>query len=81
VTRSILTLCSRSESLISYVTDRPGHDRRYAINCAKAESELDWHPTVAFETGLATTVAWYRDHAAWIERVRSGAYRRRENGL
>jgi dTDP-glucose 4,6-dehydratase len=79
VTRAILKLCGKSDGLIQYVTDRPGHDRRYAINCAKAESELHWHPTVAFESGLATTVAWYRDHPAWIERVRSGAYRRRDN--
>lgn len=79
VTRAILKLCGQSESLIQYVTDRPGHDRRYAINCAKAESELQWQPTIAFEDGLAATVAWYRDHADWIERVRSGAYRHREN--
>jgi dTDP-glucose 4,6-dehydratase len=81
VTRTILEFCGKSESLIQYVTDRPGHDRRYAINCAKAELELDWHPTVAFENGLAATVAWYKDHAGWIERVRSGAYRTRENRL
>ncbi len=81
VTRTILELCGKSESLIRYVTDRPGHDRRYAINCAKAESELGWHPTVAFEDGLAATVAWYKDHAGWIERVRSGAYRSGQNRL
>ncbi len=79
VTRTILGFCGKSESLIQYVTDRPGHDRRYAINCAKAESELGWYPTVAFEDGLAATVAWYKDHAGWIERVRSGAYRSRES--
>ncbi|MGO9464166.1 MAG: dTDP-glucose 4,6-dehydratase [Isosphaeraceae bacterium] len=81
VTRTILELCGKSESLIRYVTDRPGHDRRYAINCAKAESELGWYPTVAFEDGLAATVAWYKDHAGWIERVRSGAYRSRQGRL
>ncbi len=81
VTRTILELCGKSESLIRYVTDRPGHDRRYAINCAKAESELGWYPTVAFEDGLAATVAWYKDHAGWIERVRSGAYRSGQNRL
>ncbi len=81
VTRTILELCGKSESLIRYVTDRPGHDRRYAINCAKAESELGWHPTVAFEDGLAATVAWYKEHAGWIERVRSGAYRSGQNRL
>jgi dTDP-glucose 4,6-dehydratase len=75
VTCAILALCGKAESLIQYVTDRPGHDRRYAINCTKAESELGWFPTVAFDQGLADTVTWYQTHATWIERVRSGAYR------
>ncbi len=75
VTRTILRLCGKTESLIRYVTDRPGHDRRYAINCDKAESELGWRPTVPFEQGLADTVGWYQTHTTWIERVRSGAYR------
>ncbi len=75
VTRSILLLCGKPESLIRYVTDRPGHDRRYAINCSKAEAELNWRPTVAFEEGLAATVKWYKGHGGWVERVRSGAYR------
>ena len=75
VTRAILGLCGKTESLIQYVTDRLGHDRRYAINCSKAEAELGWRPTVPFEQGLADTVAWYKAHADWIERVRSGAYR------
>jgi dTDP-glucose 4,6-dehydratase len=74
VTRAILLLCSKPESLIQYVTDRPGHDRRYAINSTKAETELGWRPTVAFEEGLAATVRWYQTHTSWIERVRSGAY-------
>jgi dTDP-glucose 4,6-dehydratase len=77
VTRAILEMCGKSERLIQYVTDRPGHDRRYAINCEKAERDLGWRPTVAFEEGLAATVRWYKDHAAWAERVRSGAYRSR----
>ena len=75
VTRVILKLCDKPESLIRYVTDRPGHDRRYAIDCAKAESELGWHPTVTFEKGLAATVKWYQTHTTWIEHIRSGAYR------
>jgi dTDP-glucose 4,6-dehydratase len=75
VTRAILRLCGKPESLIEYVTDRLGHDRRYAINCAKAEVELDWRPIVPFEKGLADTVEWYKTHTTWIERVRSGAYR------
>jgi dTDP-glucose 4,6-dehydratase len=79
VTHAILKLCGKSENLIQYVTDRLGHDRRYAINCAKAESELNWHPTVDFEGGLAATVAWYQEHSTWVDRIRTGAYRCREN--
>jgi dTDP-glucose 4,6-dehydratase len=75
VTRAVLRLCGKPESLIRHVTDRPGHDRRYAVDCAKAEAELGWRPTVAFEDGLAATVDWYRTHADWVARVRSGAYR------
>jgi dTDP-glucose 4,6-dehydratase len=75
VTRAILNGCGKPESLIHYVTDRLGHDRRYAINCNKAESELDWHPTIAFEEGLANTITWYQTHTEWVSRVRSGAYR------
>jgi dTDP-glucose 4,6-dehydratase len=75
VTRTLLGLCGKPDTLIRHVTDRPGHDRRYAIDCTKAEAELNWHPTVTFEEGLAATAAWYRDNAPWIQRVRSGAYR------
>jgi dTDP-glucose 4,6-dehydratase len=75
VTRLILSLCAKPEGLIRYVTDRPGHDRRYAIDSSKAEAQLGWYPTVTFEEGLATTVRWYQEHALWVERVRSGAYR------
>ena len=75
VTRQILALCGKTDSLIKYVTDRPGHDRRYAINCAKVEAELGWRPTVTFEEGLAATVSWYQENGVWVDRVRSGAYR------
>jgi dTDP-glucose 4,6-dehydratase len=75
VTHAILKSCGKPASLIQYVTDRLGHDRRYAINCDKAEAELGWWPTVAFEEGLATTVSWYQTHTEWVNRVRSGAYR------
>lgn len=64
------------EQLITYVADRPGHDRRYAINCAKLQGELGWAPAESFETGLRKTVEWYFDHAAWVEHVTSGEYRR-----
>ena len=63
-------------SLIQFVKDRPGHDRRYAIDCSKIERELGWRPGVSFEEGLAETVAWYRANADWVARVRSGEYRR-----
>jgi dTDP-glucose 4,6-dehydratase len=61
--------------LITFVTDRPGHDLRYAIDCARIESELGWHPEETFATGIEKTVRWYLDHMGWVERVRGGAYR------
>ena len=64
-------------SLITYVTDRPGHDRRYAIDAGKIARELGWTPSETFETGLRRTVAWYLDNREWSERVSSGAYRAR----
>lgn len=62
--------------LITYVKDRPGHDRRYAINCDKAKTELAWAPSVSFEDGLRKTVQWYLDNRPWIENVRSGEYKK-----
>ena len=62
-------------SLITYVTDRPGHDRRYAINCSRIERELRWQPQVTFEAGIRNTVAWYLDHQDWVAGVTSGSYR------
>ena len=61
--------------LITHVTDRPGHDRRYAIDARKLESELGWKPAETFDTGIRKTVRWYLDHADWVSRVQSGAYR------
>jgi dTDP-glucose 4,6-dehydratase len=75
VARAILALCGKPEGLIRHVDDRPGHDRRYAVDCTKAEGELGWRPSVAFDEGLAATVAWYRANTGWVDRVRSGAYR------
>jgi dTDP-glucose 4,6-dehydratase len=60
---------------ITYVKDRPGHDRRYAIDARKLEKELGWKPAETFETGIRKTVAWYLDHAEWVAHVQSGAYR------
>ena len=60
---------------ITYVTDRPGHDRRYAIDAGKIERELGWKPAETFETGIRKTVQWYLDHQDWVANVQSGAYR------
>ncbi len=66
---------SARESLITFVKDRPGHDRRYAIDASKIQRELGWRPSESFESGLARTVDWYLDHQAWVGRVLDGSYR------
>ncbi|MEX8519811.1 MAG: dTDP-glucose 4,6-dehydratase [Leptothrix sp. (in: b-proteobacteria)] len=66
---------SKYESQITYVTDRPGHDRRYAIDPTKIEREIGWQPAETFESGIDQTVRWYLDNTAWIDAVRTGAYR------
>lgn len=63
------------ESLITYVKDRPGHDRRYAIDASKLKDELGWSPTLTFEEGIARTVDWYLEHQGWVQRVLDGSYR------
>jgi len=75
VVKRVLALTGRDESLIEYVTDRPGHDRRYSLSSEKLRSELGWEPEVRFEDGLERTVAWYRENAWWWEPIRSGEYR------
>jgi dTDP-glucose 4,6-dehydratase len=65
-----------SRQLIHYVTDRPGHDRRYAIDAAKIQNELGWRPGHQFEEALEATVDWYMNHMKWVDSVRSGEYRR-----
>lgn len=62
-------------SLINYVKDRPGHDKRYAIDCSKIKNELNWSQSVTFEEGLEKTVDWYLKNSDWAENVRSGDYR------
>ncbi len=60
--------------LVTYVTDRPGHDRRYAVDISKIKRELGWTPAESFETGIEKTVRWYLDHQTWIEHIKSGEY-------
>ncbi len=76
VVKTILQTLGKPESLISFVTDRPGHDRRYAIDPTKISTELGWLPTVSFEDGIRDTIAWYVSHPDWWERVLSGEYSR-----
>ena len=76
VVRRILAATGQTESLIEYVADRPGHDRRYALTSAKLERETGWRPEMEFAEGLPRTVAWYREHQDWMFRVKSGEYRR-----
>ena len=61
--------------LITYVKDRPGHDRRYAIDCAKLQNELGWSPKESFASGIRKTVQWYLDNAQWVAKIVSGEYR------
>jgi dTDP-glucose 4,6-dehydratase len=75
VVESILDALGKPRSLIRFVKDRPGHDRRYALDPTHAETELEWRPRETWETGLEKTIRWYADNPQWIERARSGAYR------
>ena len=74
VTDLILHLLERPATLVRYVADRPGHDRRYALDAARLR-QSGWQPRRGFEEGLAATVAWYREHRSWWEAIKSGAYR------
>jgi dTDP-glucose 4,6-dehydratase len=74
VVRRIIELCDADESLLEYVSDRPGHDRRYSLGSEKVRA-LGWQAQARFADGLAETVRWYRDNAAWWEPIRSGDYR------
>lgn len=75
VVRSILDAVGKPHTLIKYVEDRLGHDRRYAIDATRVETELGWKPQLTWEEGLAKTIKWYQDNPAWIENIRSGDYR------
>lgn len=74
VTKSILKLLGKPDSLINWVKDRPAHDRRYAIDYSKINSELSWQPRTSFEQGLNQTVNWYKENQNWWQRVKSGDY-------
>ncbi|HWG44321.1 MAG TPA: dTDP-glucose 4,6-dehydratase [Gemmataceae bacterium] len=74
LTHTLLDLLGKPRTLIRHVQDRLGHDRRYAIDCAKIERELGWRPRVTFAEGLRDTIEWYRANPEWVAQVRSGAY-------
>lgn len=76
VAKTILHALGKSEELIAFVKDRPGHDRRYAIDPSKIHRELGWLPQTSFEDGIQTTVEWYLQNRSWWEHIRSGDYRR-----
>jgi dTDP-glucose 4,6-dehydratase len=65
-----------SDGLITYVKDRPGHDRRYAIDATKINKQLGWEPSVTFEQGLSETIDWYLNNKEWLEHVTSGNYQK-----
>ncbi len=74
VVKTILNILGKSESLIQFVKDRPGHDRRYAMDISLAKRELNWSPKVSFEKGLEDTIDWYIKNKKWWQRIRSGQY-------
>jgi dTDP-glucose 4,6-dehydratase len=75
VLRTLLKILGKPESLLTTVTDRPGHDRRYAVDFSKTTRELGWKPEISFADGLAQTIRWYQDNGEWVRRCRSGEYR------
>ena len=70
----VLKILNKPRSLIHHVKDRPGHDRRYALDSAKIRSELEWQPSMPLDQGLRSTVVWYQDHRGWWERIKAGEY-------
>ncbi|KXG76282.1 dTDP-glucose 4,6-dehydratase [Thermotalea metallivorans] len=75
IVKTILEKLGKPETLIKYVKDRPGHDRRYAIDSSKIQKELGWKPQYTFEAGIEKTIGWYLDHKVWWEKIRSGEYK------
>ena len=80
VVRTILQVLGKPESLIKFVEDRPGHDRRYAIDAEKIRRELGWRPKHDYESGIRATIQWYLEHQDWLKRIETGAYRRHDKG-
>ncbi|EKE16345.1 MAG: hypothetical protein ACD_11C00020G0050 [uncultured bacterium] len=74
ITYKILELMNKGEEMIEFVKDRPGHDKRYAIDATKIKNELGWEPTVSFEEGIKRTVEWYKDNQDWWKKIKSGEY-------
>jgi dTDP-glucose 4,6-dehydratase len=74
VTKMVLSALQGSEDAIAYVKDRPGHDRRYALDSTKIRQELEWSPTRTFDQGLLATIRWYRENAWWWKKIKSGEY-------
>jgi dTDP-glucose 4,6-dehydratase len=74
IVRTILAHLGKPDSLIKYVQDRPGHDRRYALDCSKLRRDLGWKPEVLFEDGIRRTIDWYLENTAWLDHARSGEY-------
>jgi dTDP-glucose 4,6-dehydratase len=72
----VLRLMGKPPSLLRYVTDRPGHDRRYGIDASKLRRQLGWQPRIALNDGLRATIDWYAEHRGWWERIKSGEYRK-----
>ncbi|MBQ4527054.1 MAG: dTDP-glucose 4,6-dehydratase [Clostridia bacterium] len=76
IVKIILEALKKPESLITFVKDRPGHDRRYAINSGKIQNELGWKPQTDFESGIQQTIEWYKNNPQWIERILNGEYKK-----
>jgi len=75
VVKFILKLLNKSENLITFVKDRPGHDRRYSLSLGKIRRQIGWHPKISFETGIKRTIEWYRKNQKWLKNAQSGEYR------
>jgi dTDP-glucose 4,6-dehydratase len=73
--KRLLRVMGKPETLLTYVKDRPGHDRRYALDCKKIEAQLGWKPAIDLDDGLRETIAWYKANSQWLSGVRGGEYR------